>query len=102
VTCFTGANKNPQAPGALGVFTAERGMFIGGHGMSQDNRLRTVASYSELCDGRAIKRVRAHDGVTILHGRRLSMHLMVQPEAAAQFLSDPLTIVGATAIATTR
>ena len=30
------------------------------------------------------------------------MHLMVQPEAAAQFLSDPLTIVGATAIATTR
>ena len=79
-----------NAPAALGVFSAEGGMFIGGHGMSQDNRLRTAASYSELWDGHPIKRVRAHDGVTILHGRRLSMHLMVQPEAAAQFLADPL------------
>jgi hypothetical protein len=78
------------APAALGVFTAEGGMFIGGHGMSQDNRLRTAGSYSELWDGLPIKRIRALDGVSILYGRRLSMHLMVQPEAAGQFLSDPL------------
>ncbi|PVE25956.1 hypothetical protein DC522_01575 [Microvirga sp. KLBC 81] len=78
------------APAALGIFTAEGGQFIGGHGMSQDNRLRTAAAYSEIWDGHPIKRIRSLDGVSILVGRRLSMHLMVQHEAAAQFLSDPL------------
>lgn len=79
-----------SAPAALGIFASEGGMFIGGHGMSQDNRLRTAATYSEIWDGRPIKRIRALDGVSILHGRRLSMHLMVQHDAAAQFLADPL------------
>jgi hypothetical protein len=79
-----------SAPAALGIFTAEGGMFIGGHGMSPDNRLRTAAGYSEMWDGHPIKRVRSLDGVSILYGRRLSMHLMVQHDAAAQFLADPL------------
>jgi hypothetical protein len=79
-----------SAPASLGVFSAEGGMFIGGHGMSQDNRLRSAAGYSEMWDGKPIKRLRSLDGVTILHGRRLAMHLMVQHDAAAQFLADPL------------
>lgn len=52
----------PNAPAALGIFTAEGGQFIGGHGMSQDNRLKTAAVYSELWDGHPIKRIRAGDG----------------------------------------
>ena len=79
-----------NAPASLGVFTAEGGQFIGGHGMSNDNRLKTAATYSEKWDGRPIKRVRSHDGVTILHGRRLSMHLMVQKDVAGRFLADEL------------
>lgn len=79
-----------SAPASLGVFSAEGGMFIGGHGMSQDNRLRTAAGYSEMWDGKPIKRIRSLDGVSILDGRRLSMHLMVQHDAAMQFLADPL------------
>jgi len=79
-----------SAPAALGIFTAEGGQFIGGHGMSQDNRLKTAAAYSEIWDGQAIKRIRSLDGVSVLHGRRLSMHLMVQHEAVAQFLSDAM------------
>jgi hypothetical protein len=78
------------APASLGIFSAEGGQFIGGHGMSQDNRLKTAAAYSEIWDGHAIKRIRSLDGVSVLFGRRLSMHLMVQHEAAAQFLADPL------------
>ena len=79
-----------SAPASLGVFTAEGGQFIGGHGMSPDNRLKTAATFSLFWDGQPVKRLRAMDGVTILHGRRLSMHLMVQPDAAAQFLADPV------------
>jgi hypothetical protein len=78
----------PNAPGALGIFTSEGGQFSNGYGMSQENRLKTAAACSEIWDGHPIKRVRAADGVSILRGRRLSMHLMIQPDAAAGFLSD--------------
>jgi hypothetical protein len=73
---------------ALGIFSAEGGQFIGGVGMNQDNRLKTSAMYSEIWDGLPINRVRATDGVTILLGRRLSSHLMVQPDASTRFLGD--------------
>jgi hypothetical protein len=79
-----------SAPPALGIFSAEGGQFVGGHGMSADHRLKTAAAFSEIWDGRPIKRVRAADGVHVLYGRRLSMHLMVQPEAAQVFLLDPV------------
>ncbi len=78
------ANARPS----LGVFTAEGGTFTGGHGMGDDNKLRTAAALSELWDGKPVKRLRASDGVTILAGRRLSLHVQVQPEAAAAFLAD--------------
>ena len=78
----------PHAHPSLGVFTAEGGMFTGGHGMTEENRLRTAAALSEFWDGKPTKRLRALDGATILPGRRLSMHLMVQPDAAAQFLAN--------------
>lgn len=75
---------------SLGMFSSEGGQFIGGHGMSQDNKLKTVAAISCIWDGKPIKRVRAGDGSIILPGRRVSMHLMAQPGVAAQMLSDPV------------
>lgn len=73
-----GLTKNwTSAHPALGVFTAEGGTFTGGHGMSDENRFRTAAALSECWDGKPIKRIRALDGVTILPGRRLSMHVMI-------------------------
>ena len=84
-----GLAKNwSNAHAALGVFTAEGGMFTAGHGMNDDNRLKTAAMLSELWDGKPVKRVRALDGVTILPGRRLSFHVMIQPDAAAGFLCN--------------
>lgn len=80
----------PDAPASLGIFSAEGGGFIGGHGMSQDNRLKTAAGLSEFWDGNGARRLRAGDGLTILQGRRLAMHLMVQPDAAALFFNDPV------------
>ena len=86
-----GLTKNwTSAHPALGVFTAEGGTFTGGHGMSDEARLRTAAAASECWDGKPIKRIRAIDGVTILPGRRLSMHVMIQPDASAGFLANPV------------
>lgn len=75
---------------SVGVFAAEGGQFLGSHGMTQENKLRTATGYSALWDGEAVKRVRVGDGVTVLPNRRVSMHLMAQPEVSAVFLSDRL------------
>ena len=54
----------------MGVFSAEGGQFIGGHGMSEDNRLKTAAALSGVWDGEPIKRVRKqHIGLAALDQR---------------------------------
>src|SRR5262249_34623793 len=73
---------------SLGLFADEAGQFVGGHAMKDDNKLRIATGLSNLWDGRPIARVRGGDGVMVLPGRRLSLHLMGQPEVAALFLGD--------------
>ncbi len=74
---------------SIGLFSDEGGTFIGGYGMSEESRLRTGAGLSSLWDGTPVKRVRGGDGVSILRGRRLSMHIMAQPGIAEAMLADP-------------
>lgn len=74
-----------------GLFNAEGGQFLGGHGMNQDNILKTIAGLSLFWDGAPITRTRAEAGQNFsLYGRRLSLHLMVQPTVARAMLADPL------------
>lgn len=74
----------------FGLFADEGGQFVGGVGMSKENVLRTAAGFSGLWDASPIKRMRAGDGVRMLHGRRVSLHLMMQEGNAAKWLSDPV------------
>ena len=60
--------------------------------MSTDHRLKTAAGVSSIWDGEPIKRVRGGDGSIVLDGRRLSLHLMAQPDVAAQLLDDELLL----------
>lgn len=73
---------------SVGVFTSEGGAFIGGHGFTEEAKLRTAASLSMLWDDGGLTRVRATDGVAVLSGRRVSMHLQAQPDVASRLLSD--------------
>ena len=75
---------------SLGLFATEGGQFIGGYGMSEENKLRTAAGLSGLWDGEPVRRVRAGEGVQFLQGRRLTAHLMVQPDVASIMCSDRL------------
>jgi hypothetical protein len=75
---------------SLGLFSDEGGQFLGGFAMSQDNRQKTLAALNDLWMGNAIKRTRQGDGAFTLYGRRLSLHLMVQPVVAYSFMADPL------------
>lgn len=72
-----------------GLFTAEGGVFFGGYGMSNDNKLRTIAGLSQFWGGEPIRRTRGAKGESFsLHGRRLSSHLMMQPVVADTVLTD--------------
>ena len=66
--------------------------------MTEEAKLRTAAGLSSFWDGETIKRVRGGDGVTILPGRRVALHLMAQPDVAALMLSDPLLLESRSAI----
>lgn len=73
---------------SIGVFSDEGGQFIGGHGMNDENRLKTAGAFCNLWDGKPVKRIRAGDGTVILPGRRVSVHLMAQPSVANVMLSN--------------
>jgi hypothetical protein len=75
---------------SIGVFSAEGGRFLGGHGMSDEMALRTAAGLSLFWDGSPVDRVRAGDGASKLFGRRVAMHLMAQPRATFAWLSNPV------------
>lgn len=75
-----------------GLFSDEGGRFIGGHGMNQENLLKTAAGLCGLWDGKVITRVRAGEPPIILAGRRVSFHLMAQPNVAQLLLSNSLLI----------
>ncbi|WP_322994118.1 YfjI family protein [Castellaniella sp.] len=75
---------------SLALFSDEGGAFLGGHAMSADHRLKTLAGLSKCWDGDPLTRSRAGDGITTLFGRSLSLHLMAQPVAMAPLLADPV------------
>ena len=77
-------------PGSVGLFTPEGGQLTSGYGFGPEHRLKTASWLSTLWDGGGLRRFRAGDGVTDLPGRRLAMHVMIQPDAAAAFLTDPI------------
>ncbi|PIR20469.1 MAG: hypothetical protein COV45_06045 [Deltaproteobacteria bacterium CG11_big_fil_rev_8_21_14_0_20_47_16] len=78
------ANGQPS----VGLFSDEAGRFIGGHAMNIDNILKTAAGFSNFWDGKAISRVRAGDGNSLLSGRRVSCHWMAQPNVSQLMLSN--------------
>ena len=83
-----GLIKNwPRSQASLGIFTTEGAQIFGGYGMNDDNRSKTGGALSELWDGTPVKRNRASD-LTSVYGRRLAMHIMVQPVIVRGFLSS--------------
>lgn len=73
---------------SVGVFSAEGGQFVGGHAMKEDNKTESAAGFNQLWDGTPVKRIRVIDGCATLPGRRLALHIMVQPDVASKLLKD--------------
>jgi hypothetical protein len=77
---------------SIGLFNDEGGRFLGGYAMSREHQQKTIAGLNDLWDGKPIDRVRSGDGASLLYGRRMSLHLMLQPIVAKPVLSDPLLL----------
>lgn len=67
---------------SIGLFSDEGAQFLGGHSMSSDNMARSAGALSIMWDGAPIPRTRAGDGNIVLYGRRVALHLMLQPVVA--------------------
>ena len=74
---------------SIGVFSAEGGSFLGGHGMSDDAKTRTLTGLSTLYDDGSAQRIRAKE-ITIIDGHRVSISLAAQARIAAALLGDEL------------
>ncbi len=75
---------------SIGLINDEGGQFLGGFAMSAEKRLGTLTTLSRLWDRGEFDRVRVGDGSGSYYGRRLCLHLMVQPAVASSLLADPL------------
>lgn len=73
-----------------GLFSDEGGRFLGGYALNSDNMTATLAGLSKLWDAKPLDRVRAGDGALKLYGRRLSFHLLIQPEIVRSLMSNRL------------
>lgn len=79
-----------HGPTSQGLFTDEAAALLGGYGMSPEHKAKTAAAFSGLWDSGELSVSRSMGPRVELHGRRLAMHWLVQPTAAAEALSDPL------------
>jgi hypothetical protein len=75
-----------------GLFSDEGGKFFGGYSMASENRLATLAALNDLWGGAPVRIGLGGEGVYTLYGRRLAVHLMVQPGVARAFMADPMAV----------
>lgn len=71
-----------------GVYSTEAASMLVGHALSSENRLKTAAALCSLWDGAGFSVARASSGRFERPGTRVSSHLMVQPTAVAEVLTD--------------
>lgn len=79
-----------RARPSIGLFSDDAGDFLGGHSMNKENKIKSVAGFSRLWDAGEFSRVRSGDGAVKVFGKRLAMHLMIQPVIAETVFSDEI------------
>lgn len=73
---------------SLGLFTDEGGLFLGGHSMNKDNKIKTISGLSKFWDGSPLNRTRVSTPVETLYNKRLASHILLQPAIANILLGD--------------
>lgn len=74
----------------IGLFTGEGGELLGGHSLREERRVAGLAWLLKAWGGETLDDLTRGAGLSLLPGRRVSMHAMVQPVLLRQLLADPL------------
>lgn len=74
----------------VGLFSSEGGELLGGHSLRDDRRAAGLSWMLKAWGGETLDDLTRGAGLSLLPGRRVSMHVMVQPVLLRQLLSDPL------------
>lgn len=85
-----GVARMLKGQSSIGVFSAEGGEVLGGHSMKEVNRMGAMAFFLKGWGAEALDVMRGGTGYTSLLGRRIALHIMVQPLLLRELLSDPL------------
>lgn len=85
-----GLTKLLKHQSCVGVFSAEGGEMLGGHSMRDERRMSGLSFYLKAWGAESLDSLRGGDGLTVLLGRRVALHVLVQPVILAQLLADPM------------
>jgi hypothetical protein len=77
-------------PCSQGIFTDEAAAILSGYGMSAEHRSKTAGVFSGLWDSGHLSVSRATGPRVERYGRRVALHWLIQPMAAAEALGDPM------------
>lgn len=75
---------------SVGLFTAEGAELLGGHSLREERRSAGLAWLLKAWGGETLDALTRSDGLSVLLGRRVAMHALVQPVVLRALLADPL------------
>lgn len=85
-----GVSRLLRGQSFIGIFSPEGGEMLGGHSMKEQQRMASMAFFLKGWSGESLDSMRGGNGFTSLLGRRMALHIMVQPLLLGQLLADPL------------
>jgi len=74
----------------IGLFTGEGGELLGGYSLREERRSAGLSWLLKAWGGETLDDLTRGGGLSVLPGRRISMHALVQPVLMRQLLADPL------------
>ncbi len=77
-------------PCSQGIFSDEAAAILSGYGMSAEHRSKTAGVFSKLWDQGHLSVSRASGARVESYGRRVALHWLIQPMAAAEAMGDPM------------
>jgi len=74
----------------IGLFSPEGAEFVGGHSMRDEKRAAGIAWLLKAWGGETLDSLTRGDGLSVLIGRRVAMHVLMQPVILQALMTDPL------------
>lgn len=74
----------------IGLFSPEGAEFVGGHSMRDEKRAAGIAWLLKAWGGETLDSLTRGDGLSVLIGRRVAMHVLMQPVILRTLMADPL------------